>query len=46
MVAVPGWVRLIEAAFFGGAAAALIAAGQTTLGLVLSAVVIAHYAIS
>ncbi len=34
VVAVPGWVRL------------LIAGGRTTLGLVFSAVVVAHYAIS
>ena len=47
LVAVAGWVRLmIEAAFFGGATAALIAAGQATLGLVFAAVVLAHYVVS
>jgi hypothetical protein len=47
VVAVPGWVRLlIEAAVFGAATAALIAAGRTTLGVVFGGIVVAHYAIS
>ena len=47
VVAVPGWVRLlIEAAVFGGATAALIAAGRTTLGVVFGVIVVLHYAIS
>ena len=47
VVAVPGWVRLlIEAAVFGGATAALLAAGRTTLGIVFGVIVIVQYAIS
>jgi len=47
VVAVSGRVRLlIEAAVFGGATAALVAAGQTTLGVVFAAMVVAHYAAS
>jgi hypothetical protein len=47
VVAVPGWVRLlIEAVFFGGATAGLIAAGSTTLGVVFGVIVVLHYAVS
>ena len=46
-VAVPGWVRLLlEAAFFGGAAWALYAAGREAWALVFGVIVLLHYAAS
>ena len=46
-VNVPGWLRLlIEFIEFGGAAALLINAGARTLGYLLAAIIIVHYAIS
>ena len=46
-VAVPGWLRLLlELALFGGAAWALVAAGQPLLGLVFGALVLLHYLLS
>jgi hypothetical protein len=44
VVTVPGWVRLlIEAVYFCGATAALVAAERRTWGIVFAAVVVAHY---
>lgn len=46
-IAVPGVVRLLlEAAFFGGAAALLADAGQTSAAAIFGAIVVLHYAIS
>lgn len=46
-VPVPGTVRLaLELAFFAFAAWALYDAGNTTLGLILAAIVVIHYAFS
>ena len=46
-VPVPGIVRLVlELAFFAFAAWALYAAGNTSLALILAAIVVIHYALS